>query len=199
MERYFPVVKSSYARKAHTDVKKSSLAQSQTASSSKTIPKDERESPGPSGSDAIPDFRHASRSDLNRMLLKSLGKEANPITHSDIAERSGTQAACRISTSVDITIPLDFVQSMKGHQRSEDRANRRLYTNEREAKLKVQPKSVPALKSETQVFRNVRIYINGYLEGTTDIEVKQIVTEGGGTVVFVTPSQSTQCFSDFGF
>lgn len=32
--------------------------------------------------------------------------------------------------------------------------------------------------------RNVRIYINGYLEGTTDIEMKRIVTIAGGQIMY---------------
>ena len=37
-------------------------------------------------------------------------------------------------------------------------------------------------ESTSQVLRNVRVYINGYLEDTTDIEMKRIVTLAGGQI-----------------
>ena len=37
----------------------------------------------------------------------------------------------------------------------------------------------------TSVLSNTRIYINGYLRGTTDIEMKRVITEAGGQVLFV--------------
>lgn len=39
--------------------------------------------------------------------------------------------------------------------------------------------------SDTHVLRNVRVYINGYLDNTTDIEMKRIVTLAGGQVMCV--------------
>lgn len=36
---------------------------------------------------------------------------------------------------------------------------------------------------QPQVLRNVKAYINGYLEGTTDLEMKRIITQHGGTVL----------------
>jgi hypothetical protein len=35
------------------------------------------------------------------------------------------------------------------------------------------------------VLNNTRIYINGYLQDTTDIEMKRVIIEAGGRVVFV--------------
>ena len=37
----------------------------------------------------------------------------------------------------------------------------------------------------SSVLSNTRIYINGYLRGTTDIEMKRVITEAGGQVLFV--------------
>jgi hypothetical protein len=39
--------------------------------------------------------------------------------------------------------------------------------------------------SDMGILRNTRIYINGYLESTTDIEMKRIVVEAGGEIVQV--------------
>lgn len=36
---------------------------------------------------------------------------------------------------------------------------------------------------EGNVLRGVRVYINGYLEDTTDIEMKRIVTLAGGQIL----------------
>ena len=43
----------------------------------------------------------------------------------------------------------------------------------------------------TSVLSNTRIYINGYLRGTTDIEMKRVITEAGGQVLFVQESVRT--------
>jgi len=39
--------------------------------------------------------------------------------------------------------------------------------------------------SDVGILRNTRIYINGYLESTTDLEMKRIVVEAGGEIVQV--------------
>jgi hypothetical protein len=39
--------------------------------------------------------------------------------------------------------------------------------------------------SDVGILKNTRIYINGYLESTTDIEMKRIVVEAGGEIVQV--------------
>ncbi|PIL37036.1 hypothetical protein GSI_00728 [Ganoderma sinense ZZ0214-1] len=102
-----------------------------------------------------------SASALTKHLLNTLKEESNPITHSNIYERS------------------DFVCSAAtGHQRGDGRGPRRSYLEVRRDKLSRQ---LP--ETSTEVLRNVRIYINGYLEGTTDIEMKRIVTIAGGQVM----------------
>jgi hypothetical protein len=40
----------------------------------------------------------------------------------------------------------------------------------------------------SSILSNTRIYINGYLRGTTDIEMKRVITEAGGQVLFVQDS-----------
>jgi len=40
-------------------------------------------------------------------------------------------------------------------------------------------------KAMSSVLSNTSIYINGYLRGTTDIEMKRVITEAGGQVLFV--------------
>jgi hypothetical protein len=61
--------------------------------------------------------------------------------------------------------------------------SRRRYFKERTAALHVQQKPSQPSAPATGIFRNTRIYINGYLEGTTDIEIKRLVIEGGGKIL----------------
>jgi len=62
----------------------------------------------------------------------------------------------------------------------EGRQNRKLYLQDREGKLSAQW----ARSSESNgIFQSVRIYLSGYLNGTTDIEMKRIIAEGGGQTV----------------
>lgn len=68
-----------------------------------------------------------------------------------------------------------------GHQRSERRVNQKNYWESRNEKLAQQRPEKPS-GSEANVLRNVRVYINGYLDGTTDIEMKRIVTLAGGQI-----------------
>lgn len=69
-----------------------------------------------------------------------------------------------------------------GHQRSEGRGNHKPYLEARSKKLEEQ---LPASDSapETNVLRGVRVYINGYLANSTDIEMKRIVKLAGGDVM----------------
>lgn len=53
-------------------------------------------------------------------------------------------------------------------------------------------KSDEPLKTKKLVMTGVRVYINGYLSDTTDIEMKRTVTLAGGQVLSV-PSQSSLC------
>jgi len=101
---------------------------------------------------------------ITKHLLNTLSDESNPITHSDIYERS------------------DHVFSLaSGHQRSERRSGVKTdYLEERTRKLTDQREE---LAPEAMVLDGVRVYINGYLSDTTDIEMKRIVTQAGGKIV----------------
>lgn len=68
-----------------------------------------------------------------------------------------------------------------GHQRSEGRGPSSAHMSARHRKL---AKQLPET-SDTHVLRNVRVYINGYLDNTTDIEMKRIVTLAGGQITYV--------------
>ncbi|KAI0750656.1 hypothetical protein C8Q80DRAFT_522679 [Daedaleopsis nitida] len=98
---------------------------------------------------------------LTKHLLNTLGDTSNPITHSTIYQRS--DHICSAAT---------------GHQRSEGRGPQQPYIKARHRKLAVQ---LP--EKESQVLRGVKVYINGYLDNTTDIEMKRIVTLAGGQVL----------------
>jgi hypothetical protein len=76
---------------------------------------------------------------------------------------------------------VDRVVSLtKGHQRSEGRGSRQGYVRMLNRKLKDQRE-----EALLGALSNTRIYINGYLRDTTDIEMKRIITEAGGQAVFV--------------
>jgi len=53
----------------------------------------------------------------------------------------------------------------------------------RRSKLREQQRE--GVTSDVGILRNTRIYINGYLESTTDLEMKRIVVEAGGEIVQV--------------
>ncbi|KAH9853606.1 hypothetical protein C2E23DRAFT_728241 [Lenzites betulinus] len=109
-----------------------------------------------------------SSSALTKHLLNTLGDKSNPITSSTIYERS------------------DHISSAAtGHQRSEGRGPHKSYLDVRAKKLAEQLPEKPT--EGAQVLRNVRIYINGYLENTTDIEMKRIVALAGGQVLRTAP------------
>ncbi|KAH8999221.1 hypothetical protein EDB92DRAFT_942410 [Lactarius akahatsu] len=98
---------------------------------------------------------------LTRHLLQTLTEDSNPITHSDIGLRS------------------DHVVSLAtGHQKPDGPSHRRVYVKERNAKLRDQRE-----EATSNVLSNTSIYINGYLRGTTDIEMKRVITEAGGQVL----------------
>ncbi|KAF9247337.1 hypothetical protein BU15DRAFT_84852 [Melanogaster broomeanus] len=110
---------------------------------------------------------------VEKHLLKTLSDESNPITHSNIYERSDT-----------------VVSATTGHQRGERRTpggdNSKSYFEDRRRKLALQRKEEPT----GGVLSNVRVYIDGYLSGTTDIEMKRIIALAGGTTLF-SPSGAT--------
>ncbi|KAJ3488691.1 hypothetical protein NLI96_g2664 [Meripilus lineatus] len=95
---------------------------------------------------------------LRKHLLSTLSDEANPITHSDIPQRA------------------DYVTSAaSGHQRGEGRGSsaQQSYNDFRSKKLHDQ---MPEQSSN--------LYINGYLRNSTDIEMKRIVSQAGGSVLY---------------
>ena len=63
---------------------------------------------------------------------------------------------------------------------SDGRAGQRTYSRDRDRKLVIQRTES---RGEAQVLKNVRIYINGFLEDTTDIEMKAIVVRAGGQIL----------------
>jgi hypothetical protein len=127
------------------------------------------------------------------MLLSTLGDESNPITHSDLADRSGVGFISQYCpANCALILILDKILSTStGHQVTEDTMSRKRYFQERQSALGVQHRvaastsSASASTPRTGIFGNVRVYINGYLEGTTDIEIKRLVIEGGGKVQYV--------------
>lgn len=117
-----------------------------------------------------------STRELNKLVLSTLSHESNPVTHSDIYERTE-----------------HIVSAATGHQRGDGRANgpQKTYFEHRRKKLSEQKVAAAGnASSEPQVMRNVRVYINGYLSNTTDIEMKRIVVRAGGDVL-LTPSGAT--------
>jgi hypothetical protein len=78
----------------------------------------------------------------------------------------------------------DHVNSTStGHQRNETRG-RNVYLKQRSAKLNEQ-KRVTQDQVGKRILANVRVYVDGYLKDTTDIELKRLVTLAGGEVVCV--------------
>ena len=71
------------------------------------------------------------------------------------------------------------VSAATGHQRSDGRGSARQYLESRKQKLEYQTPS-----KGSALFSNVRVYINGYLRNTTDIEMKRIVAQAGGEVLY---------------
>ncbi|KAI0796782.1 hypothetical protein C8Q75DRAFT_210648 [Abortiporus biennis] len=116
-----------------------------------------------------------SNAAVTKHLLNTLSDESNPITHSDIWQRA------------------DYVTTAAtGHQRGERRTPyvpAYTYNDVRREKLKNQLPDKQDTK-EGNVLRNVRVYINGYLDNTTDIEMKRIVALAGGQIL-QTPSSAT--------
>jgi hypothetical protein len=60
---------------------------------------------------------------------------------------------------------------------------RQLYVEDRERKLADQREKCSDPRG--LILRYARIYIDGYLEGKTDIEIKRLITLGGGRIMFV--------------
>jgi len=94
----------------------------------------------------------------------------NPITHSNVADRTE-----------------HYVTFSTGHQVAEGRINQGSYMASREDKLRVQHDEIPKSRYEgnnNNILKGTRIYVNGYLESTTDLEVKKIIIQLGGQLVY---------------
>lgn len=78
------------------------------------------------------------------------------------------------------------VSAATGHQRGDGRGRCHIaeYFEDRNRKLAIQRKEV----SNAGILQNVRVYIGGYLGGTTDIEMKRIIGLAGGTTLYVMQS-----------
>ncbi|TFK75770.1 BRCT domain-containing protein [Pluteus cervinus] len=190
MERYFPVIsKSTSTLKAESEKDKQ-----RAAGKYEPYKRGRREVVNVNGIEAPPGkfweplrsgatLSHAA---LTKHVLSTLKDESNPITHSDIAERS------------------DQVYSMTtGHQVAEGRGSRHAYISLDRKKRNVQIQAnATSTRTSTQsegtddarkkpqpVLHNVCVYLNGYLENTTDIEMKRIITEAGGEILY-TPSSA---------
>jgi len=105
-----------------------------------------------------------SRAAATNFLLRTLSSPSNPITHADTSARADR-----------------VVSTASGHQVAEERMNRRLYLRDRERKLTDQKEKCSGPSG--LILRHARIYIDGYLEGTTDIEIKRLIALGGGHVM----------------
>ena len=119
-----------------------------------------------------------STSALTKHLLNTLSDESNPITHSDIGKRSGTHLRSQAGESDSATKDV-IVSCVTGHQRGEGR-RRKSYYDHRNAKLSEQQDE--RKEAVTKILDGVRLYIDGYLSSTTDIEMKRIVTMAGGQI-----------------
>ena len=111
-----------------------------------------------------------------------MSDESNPITHSDIGARAGMQTMslpAQNESSIHTSCSDVVVSTSTGHQVG-DGGRHRGYFELRNQKLREQKE-----QSKSDVLANVRIYINGYLSNTTDIEMKRIVTLAGGRIMFV--------------
>lgn len=78
-----------------------------------------------------------------------------------------------------------IVSATTGHQRGEGRAphgvSAKAYLEDRSRKLSLQRRDEPPIG----VLSNVRVYIDGYLSGTTDIEMRRIIAQAGGATLYV--------------
>lgn len=107
--------------------------------------------------------------DLTNKLLGSLTDPTNPITHSNIIERTEF-----------------YVPFATGHQVAEQPNGRRLHVAHREDKLHIQQENAQGTSGQSSnILKGVKVFINGYLASTTDTEVKRLVVQSGGRVVYV--------------
>lgn len=100
---------------------------------------------------------------MTKFLLETLDSKTNPITHSDIGHQSD-----------------HIVSVATGHQVADNCRVRRLYLKDREHKLANQ---IVENSVDGQVLKGVHVYINGFLENTTDTEIKAAVLRAGGQIL----------------
>ena len=88
---------------------------------------------------------------------------------------------------LNLRVSPDVVVSMAGgHQHSENGGRHRTYFEERNRKLAEQAEVTASSSTDgKKMFKGVRVYIDGFMAGTTDIEMKRIVTLAGGQVMCV--------------
>ncbi|KAF8914043.1 hypothetical protein CPB84DRAFT_1699444 [Gymnopilus junonius] len=103
-------------------------------------------------------------SNITKGLLTTLSDTSNPITHSDIYERTD-----------------HIVSFSTGHQVSEGRRSRTIHFEDRASKLHSQQGDLSI--NSAGILKNTKIYVDGYLESTTDLEVKGLVLQTGGKIV----------------
>lgn len=89
-----------------------------------------------------------------------------------------------VFTSTNLNCLDRIISSSTGHQVADYPRDRQHYMEDRGRKLDVQRAAAPE-SSNRQVLSNVRVYINGFLNNTTDIEMKKIVIRAGGQIVWV--------------
>lgn len=76
---------------------------------------------------------------------------------------------------------MHVVSLASGHQRSERRSAAKTEYVEDRAKKIVEQRA--ATSPSARILNNVRVYINGYLKDTTDIEMKRVVHDAGGQIL----------------
>jgi hypothetical protein len=82
---------------------------------------------------------------------------------------------------VFVNFRADYVSTCTtGHQIAEERTSQRIYHELRNQKLKDQIE-----KDDTgeKPLKNTYIYLDGYLENTTDIELKRLISLAGGNIM----------------
>jgi hypothetical protein len=79
----------------------------------------------------------------------------------------------------------DHVSSFStGHQVSEGRGYRKTHLDMRARAQKFAHQTAEgSMDDKSKVLRQVRVYVNGFLSNTTDIEMKRVVSGAGGQIV----------------
>lgn len=127
------------------------------------------------------------------LILNNLSDPGNPLTHSDIYSRTGETFSSIMTQgkplSICIIVKDHVVSASSGHQVSDGKARGKTkeYLNSRSQKIKAQIQDSKSASGVPQVMKHVNAYINGFMEGTTDIEMKRIISEAGGTISYAHP------------